>query len=315
VTDVFISYSRKDREQAAAIAALLTGRGYVVWWDHNLVAGSRFRDVIDAKLREARKVIVLWSSHSVASPFVVDEAQAAREDAKLIPVEIETVRPPLGFRDLHTIPMHQVDELPAPLLAALDGTPPVAGSSAEINRPKQRGRPIVIATLVLAALIVGFGAWRLWLAGPANYATFDSAELGFHLAFPNDLLSVDTTERSARRILLRDGTGAPVVTVSRQGLPAAAVDARAAQEAETSQLEGQNCLVTYKAPQSEANWSNWYVLSGLCDGDVFYVRRWLATDSIVTMEFRFPKPSQPLYEAVVPRMTSEFTFTPRQPSA
>src|ERR1700722_7131396 len=77
MTDVFISYAREDRSQAAELAQLLEEAGYTVWWDWRLVGGSQYREIIDAKLTEARKVIVLWSVRSVGSAFVIDEAQEA----------------------------------------------------------------------------------------------------------------------------------------------------------------------------------------------------------------------------------------------
>ena len=91
--DVFISYARADRETARRIAETLTERGYVVWWDFNLVGGSDYRRDIESALEASRKVIVLWSETSVASAFVLDEAGHGRDRGKLVPVSIDGARP------------------------------------------------------------------------------------------------------------------------------------------------------------------------------------------------------------------------------
>src|SRR5262249_23922337 len=43
---------------------------------------------------------VLWSTHSVESDWVKEEAEEARAVGKLIPVLIEPVKPPVGFRSI-----------------------------------------------------------------------------------------------------------------------------------------------------------------------------------------------------------------------
>jgi len=102
-SDIFISYKREDRAQAQALAEALAKRGWDVWWDPKLRSGEHFDDVIERELQTARRVIVLWSSLSVQSQFVKDEASYALELGKLVPVLIERVEPPFRFRRLHTV--------------------------------------------------------------------------------------------------------------------------------------------------------------------------------------------------------------------
>jgi hypothetical protein len=47
-----------------------------------------------------RCMVVLWSTHSVDSDWVKEEAEEARALGKLIPVLIEPVKPPVGFRSI-----------------------------------------------------------------------------------------------------------------------------------------------------------------------------------------------------------------------
>jgi N-acetylmuramoyl-L-alanine amidase len=135
--DIFISYSRKDRERVRLIAEELARRGYDVWWDPRLRGGQDFRDAIEEALKSARCVMVAWSRHSLESDFVIDEAERGKQRGILLPVFIDAgIGPPLGFGGIHTNDIsgwladpsrpEQVDQL-ADDLADLLGRPAVAG--------------------------------------------------------------------------------------------------------------------------------------------------------------------------------------------
>ena len=58
MTDVFISYSQKDRAIAKNLAEKLTGKGLTVWWDTELVGGEKFREApskSDSKLHRPNR--------------------------------------------------------------------------------------------------------------------------------------------------------------------------------------------------------------------------------------------------------------------
>ena len=98
MADVFVSYAREDEPKARQLAARLTADGWDVWWDRHIPTGQIFSEVIQHQLEHAKCVVVLWSSASIASEYVQDEATVAKERAALVPVLIDDVRPPLGFR-------------------------------------------------------------------------------------------------------------------------------------------------------------------------------------------------------------------------
>lgn len=102
MSDIFISYSREEQAIARQLADALQALGWSVWWDPQLQAGEDFEDAIEVALEGARCVIVLWSSLSVKSAFVKDEARYARDHNKLVPVAIEDVVLPFRFRSLQT---------------------------------------------------------------------------------------------------------------------------------------------------------------------------------------------------------------------
>jgi TIR domain len=145
MVDIFLSYADEDRERAYRIAGLLEGNGWSVWWDRRIPAGTRWRAAIDEALGQMRCMVVLWSRHSVASQWVNEEAEQARAAGKLVPVLIDAVRPPIGFRELQVANLAGWDGAPhAPAfrqlvldLEAILGKPdaPVAVDLAERYRP------------------------------------------------------------------------------------------------------------------------------------------------------------------------------------
>jgi hypothetical protein len=91
VTDVFISYSKPDRDKVVMPAAYLESEGWTIRWDKNLSPGAPYRDEIMRELVTARAVIVPWTQNSIKSDFVRAEAGRAKADGKLIPVKTDDV--------------------------------------------------------------------------------------------------------------------------------------------------------------------------------------------------------------------------------
>lgn len=100
---IFLSYARDDVEAARQLAEGLAQAGHDVWWDRHLHGGSRFAKEIDRALKNAEAVVVLWSEASLESAWVHDEAAEARDSGRLVPVALGSSKPPLGFRQFHTI--------------------------------------------------------------------------------------------------------------------------------------------------------------------------------------------------------------------
>jgi adenylate cyclase len=90
-------------DTAKELADHISQAGHDVWWDRHLHGGSRFVAEIDQALKEAEAVVVLWSETSVQSAWVQDEAAEGRDSGRLVPVSLGSAKPPLGFRQFHTI--------------------------------------------------------------------------------------------------------------------------------------------------------------------------------------------------------------------
>ena len=166
--DVFISYARANRALAEQLADGLSANGVQVWWDRNLVAGSEFASVIEARLLGAAVVIVLWSAESVHSSFVRDESSRALKQGKLLPVRIADIELPLGFGQLHTLDLldwdgDAGDDGFQALLFELRQRlrqPPGAPAPLRSGRRWPR-RPTLIAA---ACVALALGAFAFWVA-------------------------------------------------------------------------------------------------------------------------------------------------------
>lgn len=84
MAEVFLSYSKIDREVVDRLEAALTEMGLSIWRDTALRAGDDFRREIDAQLDRARAVVACCSSASLASEQVLDEVEYAKRQQKPI---------------------------------------------------------------------------------------------------------------------------------------------------------------------------------------------------------------------------------------
>ena len=100
MADIFISYAREDIERVRPIVKLIEAAGWSVFWDRTIPAGKTWRQYIGKALDDAKCIIAVWSRYSVKSKFVQEEADDGVQREILIPVLVEDVRPPLGFRSI-----------------------------------------------------------------------------------------------------------------------------------------------------------------------------------------------------------------------
>ncbi|MEZ5572782.1 MAG: toll/interleukin-1 receptor domain-containing protein [Halioglobus sp.] len=114
-TDIYLSYASEDAANARELSRVLQDEGWSVWWDRKISIGSDVEVDSATALAKARAVVVLWSTFSVASNRVKNEAREAKESNRLIPVLLEDARIPLSYRSLAAVDLRQWPEKPAPL--------------------------------------------------------------------------------------------------------------------------------------------------------------------------------------------------------
>jgi TIR domain len=100
MSDIFVSYANEDRLKAQILVQALEARGWSIFWDRKIPVGRTWHDSIGRELSEARCVVVLWSNASVESEWVREEADDARQRGVLMPVRIDNIQPPIGFRGI-----------------------------------------------------------------------------------------------------------------------------------------------------------------------------------------------------------------------
>ena len=169
---IFLSYAREDRSCAERLARLCEEAGHEVWWDRHLDGGEDFAAQIESELATADVVLVAWSKKSVASRWVRDEAAVGGDSGRLVPVSIDGSRPPMGFRQFHTIDLtgwkaSPRDERTAELLHSVQKRlkeEPANGEDRRKTTTKRAAFAIVrsrwgvaaLAVLLLGAAIAGY---------------------------------------------------------------------------------------------------------------------------------------------------------------
>src|SRR5215207_4887388 len=151
-SDIFVSYAREDQARVAPMVAAFEACGWSVFWDRRIPAGQTWRSYIGRALDEARCVVVTWSEHSIRSEWVIEEADDGRERGILVPVFLDPVRPPRGFRSIQAAdlsgwsperPSPAFDSFLADLGAVLDVPGPHGASTSDAAPTPAPALPVI----------------------------------------------------------------------------------------------------------------------------------------------------------------------------
>jgi TolB-like protein/Tfp pilus assembly protein PilF len=168
-TTVFLSYARADQKRALPVIKALEQAGIVVWWDGLIEGGENFLPATHAALEAADVVVVLWSKTSIDSHWVRDEATRGRDRGCLVPLSIDGIEPPLGFRQFQVIDFGKWrGKFDAPeMQRAIRAVQGFAGQTPQAAAPLPAGRRIDRRALIGggAALLVGGAALAVWKTG------------------------------------------------------------------------------------------------------------------------------------------------------
>ncbi len=99
---VFLSYARADRERVRGLADAFSARGWTVFWDHEIPAGKKWEQEIEAKLEEVDCVVTAWSREAIKSKWVNFEASCGKQRGILVPVTIDGTLPDAVFNSIQT---------------------------------------------------------------------------------------------------------------------------------------------------------------------------------------------------------------------
>ncbi len=167
---IFLSYAHEDHAAAKRIVDALSREGLEAWWDHDIPPGRTWAQVIGQRIKAAEVVIAIWSARSVESNFVQEEAQMALDAGKLVPVRVDDVEPPVGFRRTHAANLigwrgetdnRQWRSLVSAVRETLDA--PGAAPTQPAPSPKQTPPPNRMS------LFIGVGAALIGLAALATF--------------------------------------------------------------------------------------------------------------------------------------------------
>ncbi len=100
MTDIFISYSRKDKPWVKTLAATLVAEGYDVWWDPEILPGQDYETVIKEALETTKCVLTVWSKDSINSTWVKAESNKGLARNVFVPVLYHDVMPPMQFEHI-----------------------------------------------------------------------------------------------------------------------------------------------------------------------------------------------------------------------
>lgn len=170
---VFLSYAHTDAKRAQQLAAALEARGYTIWWDTMIEGGASFAKSIREALEAADAVVVLWSTTSVESDWVADEAAQGRDRKRLVPLSLDGSLPPLGFRQYQTIDLAswrgkgsapQIDSIDRAIGAAIGGVSSraPAGRRSISTPPNVDRRSALLIAGGAGVVLAGGGALFAW---------------------------------------------------------------------------------------------------------------------------------------------------------
>lgn len=180
MADIFISYAHEDQSTVRRMVSALESEGFSVWWDHNIPPGKTWSTHIALGLQEAKACIVAWSKSSIESKWVLEEASIAGDAEKLLPVLLDSIAPPLGFRRLQAAPLsnwrgEQNDPAWRLLVSEARRLVEASGGGAHAARPPVHRSPVRRRWLPLAgaavALAAGMAVVAVWPRGSGDIPT------------------------------------------------------------------------------------------------------------------------------------------------
>ena len=100
MTDLYITYSIRERYWVSKLVESLESEGYSVWWDHAVIPGANFRNESQLALTQANYSLVVWSKTAVDDHWVLVDCEQARQRQKLASVKVQDCEIPETYQGL-----------------------------------------------------------------------------------------------------------------------------------------------------------------------------------------------------------------------
>ena len=149
--DIFLSYSRADRQLAERFVQAAAERGVSVWFDFQIEGGQNWREKIVQALDSSKALVILFSEHSNKSTQLIKElAIADKLRKRVIPVLVSNCEPrgaylyelaSLNWINIQPDPETRLASLVDGLIAQLDlrdAVPAVASTNRSTPGPSPR---------------------------------------------------------------------------------------------------------------------------------------------------------------------------------
>ena len=95
MSQIFVSYSRRDGEAVGRLVEAVKRDGHQVFFDQDLSGGQQWRETIVPAIRKADVFMVVLSPRSIASDHVRKELDIAEHEKKpIVPIVTEQVAIP-----------------------------------------------------------------------------------------------------------------------------------------------------------------------------------------------------------------------------
>lgn len=195
MADIFISYSRKDSEQALSLVERLRASGLDVWIDqHGIEASTSWSKEIANALKECHTMVLLLSPMAVASVNVAKELSVATQLKKrIVPIQIERVELEGEFlyhlSGLHRAQYSDFDSILRAITKGNTGTQTegrIPGPGSQMRTPTPGKQRKYFIGIVIALLTLTIGAYFLFSSKKSARA---SAEIKRIAVLPFESLS------------------------------------------------------------------------------------------------------------------------------
>ena len=223
MTQVFISYSRKDIKFASRLAGDLEKAGFDVWWDvSDLKGGDDWVRFIPAAIEARQYFVILLSPNSIKSEWVEKEySYAIRHRKKIVPAMIKYCIVPFALHTINYVDFINVDYATGVnnLLDALGGTPQPDIHLSRTERLLKK-LPLPIARyssviLIVLFVLLAFGLYSIFKPLPPATPTQSASQTATQTApLPTDTKTATPTQTFTPTISLT-----PTITRTRTPIP------------------------------------------------------------------------------------------------